>query len=75
MSEIEKKELSNFKDVLAKYLHLSGIKIVLFLEDGSKVYLENAVIRNDKIINKFYEDLNGNVIPIEKIKYAELYAA
>jgi|YNPMSStandDraft_1061717.scaffolds.fasta_scaffold51816_1 hypothetical protein len=70
----EKNEKSNFKEVLKRYLHLSGIRIVVFLEDGTKVYLENAVIKNDKIINRYYEDLNGNVIPIEKIKYAELYA-
>ncbi|GEM_PF-3224577 len=69
------KELSNFKEVLAKYMHLSGIKIAIFLEDGRKVYLENAIIKNDQIINNFYEDLNGNTIPLKRIKYAELYAA
>ncbi len=72
---VHKKDLSNFKEVLAKYMHLSGIKIAVFLEDGRKIYLENAVIRKDKIINNYYEDLNGNIIPLEKIEYAELYAA
>jgi len=71
----QKNEFSNFKEVLAKYMHLSGIKIAVFLEDGRKIYLENAVIKQDKIINNFYEDLNGNVIPLEKVRYAELYAA
>ncbi len=68
-----KNTLSNFRDILSKYLHLSGIKISIFLKDGSKVSLENAVIKKDYILNNYYEDFNGNSIPLKSIDYAELY--
>ncbi|MBN1899647.1 MAG: hypothetical protein JW827_12800 [Spirochaetes bacterium] len=70
----QKKELSNFREVLSKYMHLSGIKIAVFLEDGRKIHLHNAVLKKDKILNNYYEDLNGNAIPFSKIEYAELYS-
>jgi len=67
------KELSNFRDVLTKYLHLSGIRILLCLKDGSKISLENAVIRQDHIFNNYYEDFIGRPIALKSIDYAELY--
>lgn len=70
---MKKKDLSNFRDILTKYLHLSGIKISLFLKDGSKISLKNAVIKKDHILNNYYEDFNGNDIPLKSVEYAELY--
>ncbi|MBU1077080.1 MAG: hypothetical protein KKH98_07300 [Spirochaetes bacterium] len=67
------KDISNFRDILSKYLHLSGIKISIFLKDGSKIRLKNAVIKKDSILNNYYEDFNGNNIPLKNIDYAELY--
>lgn len=64
---------TNFRDIIAKYLHLSGIKISLFLKDGSKIKLQNAIIKKDYIVNNYYEDFNGNSIPLKSVEYAELY--
>lgn len=66
-------QASNFRDILAKYLHLSGIRISVFLKDGSRINLENAVIKKDYILNNYYQDLSGMLIPLNKIEYAELY--
>lgn len=63
----------NFREILTKYLHLSGIRISVFLKDGSKVNLENAVIKKDYIINNYYEDFNGKPIALNNIEFAELY--
>lgn len=68
-----KNELSNFKEILTKYLHLSGIRILLCLKDGSKVPLENAVIKQDHVFNNYYEDFIGRPIALKSIDYAELY--
>ncbi len=63
----------NFREILVKYLHLSGIRISVFLKDGSKINLENAVIKKDYILNNYYEDFNGKPIPLNTIEFAELY--
>ncbi len=68
-----KKLSSNFRDILTKYMHLSGIKISVFLKNGSKVNLSNAIMKKDYIINNYYEDFNGTNIPLKEVEFAELY--
>lgn len=67
------KQSSNFRNILAEYMHLSGIKIAVFLKDGSKVNLSNAVMKKDYIINNYYEDFNGRNIQLKDVEFAELY--
>lgn len=68
-----KNQSSNFRDILTKYMYLSGIKISIFLKDGSRVSLKNAVMKKDYIINNYYEDFSGMSIPLKNIEFAELY--
>ena len=70
---MKNKQLSDFRSILARYMHLSGIRISVFLKDGSKINLENAVMKRDYIVNNYYEDLNGMNIPLKNIEFAELY--
>ncbi len=67
------KKSSNFRDILGSYMHLSGIKVSIFLKDGSKINLSNAIMKKDYIINNYYEDLTGTRIPIKNVEFAELF--
>lgn len=66
-------QLNNFRKILAEYMHLSGIKISVFLKDGSKVNLSNAIMKKDYIINNYYEDFSGKNILLKDVEFAELY--
>jgi len=64
---------NHFKEILGQYMHLSGIKITIFMKDGSKVKLKNAVMKKDHIINNFYEDFEGTDIPLKNVEFAEFH--
>ncbi len=68
-----KNQLSDFRSILAKYIHLSCIKISIFLKDGSKIRLKNAVMKKDYIVNNFYENFDGTNIPLKSIEFAEFH--
>ncbi|HDD44842.1 MAG TPA: hypothetical protein ENG63_08305 [Candidatus Desulfofervidus auxilii] len=61
MADIEFK-----KYFLTRYLRLSGVSIYILLKNRT-VQVRNAIIKDDKIINNYYEDFQGEEIPLEKI--------
>lgn len=69
------KNNSNFKNIIAKYMNLSGIDILLVLNNGNRIKLENAVIKQDEIFNHYYERNGNKPIRFSDIAYAEFLAA
>ena len=66
---------SNFKNIITKYINLAGIDILLVLNDGSKVKLENAIIKQNEIFNHYYDRSDKKPISFSQVAYAELCAA
>lgn len=68
----KKKDNKNMADIefkkyfLTRYLRLSGVSIYILLKNRT-VQVRNAIIKDDKIINNYYEDFQGEEIPLEKI--------
>ncbi len=60
-------------DLLRKYVNMTGIKVDVYLKDGRKIRIRNAIIKNDCIINDYYQDMQGMLIPYDSIEYLEMY--
>ncbi len=66
---------SNFRNLISKYINLAGIDILLVLNDGSKIKLENAIVKQNEIFNHYYDRSDKKPINFSQIAYAELCAA
>ena len=70
---MKNRQESNFRHILGRYMHMSGVRVSLFLKDGSKIRLQNALMKKDYIVNNYYEDSRGIPIPLQNIEFAELF--
>ena len=74
-SEPQNKTAGNvIESIIGKYIHVTGINMILHLQDNTVVPLKNAVVKGDKILNNYFLDLRGQSIPLESIASIELSA-
>ena len=65
----------NFKKLLKKYLEIKGLDIIIYLNDGKIIELQKnrTLIKNEIVV--IDKDSNKIRIPLNTIKYVDLYAA
>ncbi len=70
----QKKNRTDFKKLLEKYLKIKGLDIIVVLEDGSEIELsKNRIIVGDMIVT--VDKKQEERIPLARIKSVDLYAA
>ncbi len=61
-------------DLLKKHIYITGIKIELFLKNKKEVFLHDARMEEDCVVNNYFYDRKGDRILLSQIKSIQITA-